>query len=139
MRRKRPSDQLELVLPPVRAAESPAIRLIRALRHRLSSEAVTAFLFWAVLNLLAGIGIVAVLFVMLGNATFTGVMIEASNLAAHYGSAPPIAQAKFRTFVWIGVAIAFGALCAGRWRSLRPTAPPLASSHHSPADHTARS
>ena len=139
MRRKRSSDQLELVLPPAAAAGSPVTRLIRALRRRLSSEVVTAFLFWAVLNLLAGIGIVAVLFVMLGNATFTGVMIEASNLAAHYGSAPPIAQAKFRTFVWIGVAIAFGALCAGRWRSLRPAAPPFSSSPQSPADLPARS
>lgn len=74
---------------------------------------------WLALNLLAAIGFLALLLMLLANATWTGFFRETGNLAAHFLAAPPAAQAAFERLV-LGLILTFAfLLCLTRFPSLR--------------------
>lgn len=75
---------------------------------------------WMAVNVLAGLGLIAVLFIMLANGSWEGFFHEGGNLASHFLDASAASRAEFeRLVVWIfGSAVAvlgwarFGALRA---------------------------
>ena len=57
---------------------------------------------WCALNGLAAIGLIALLFIMLANASFSNFFREGGNLAAHYLAAAPAARTTFEHLVaWL--------------------------------------
>lgn len=73
---------------------------------------------WMLVNLLAGVGVIVVLFAMMANASWEGFFREGANLAAHFLDAPAASRADFEgLLLWVlGLAVVvvgwarFGAL-----------------------------
>lgn len=74
---------------------------------------------WLALNLLAAIGILALLFALLANASWAGFFREGGNLATHFLAAPPASQLTFERLV-MGLLLVFACLVSlSRLTSLR--------------------
>lgn len=57
---------------------------------------------WMAVNVLAGLGLITVLFIMLANGSWEGFFHEGGNLASHFLDAPAASRAEFeRLVVWI--------------------------------------
>lgn len=81
---------------------------------------------WLALNLLAAIGILALLFALLANASWTEFFREGGNLAMHFLAASPASQLTFERLV-MGLLLAFaGLLSLSRLTTLRAALHPAA-------------
>ena len=75
---------------------------------------------WVSINLLVVLGTTVVLFAMMANLEIEAFCLHVQGLASHYLSAAPDARASFSNIVGIGLAIAFSAVSAFRFRALTP-------------------
>ena len=74
---------------------------------------------WVSLNLAIAAGFMVLLFVMFGNASWSGVMQELGNLCAHYTSAPLVARSEFHALIGGIFAVLALVVSLLRFRSLR--------------------
>ena len=75
---------------------------------------------WVSVNLLVVLGTAVVLFAMMANLEVEAFCLHVKGLASHYLSAAPDARASFSNTVGFGLAIAFAAVSAFRFRALAP-------------------
>lgn len=74
---------------------------------------------WAATTVLASLGTGLLVFLVLGNFTFTGLMLQLDNLASRFVAAGSARRAEFEAIVLISFAIALGLTAVFRRASLR--------------------
>lgn len=78
---------------------------------------------WLAVTLACVAALWLLLFVALGNFSFTGTVIQLDNFASRYVAADTARQDRLRLFFWLASAVLFAALAFFRRHSLRGLSP----------------
>lgn len=73
---------------------------------------------WALINSLATVGLAAVFFFLLSNASMEGLMVELGNLSRHYGAASRESRRVFVEICCVVLGLGFVTVSASRWNAL---------------------
>ena len=74
---------------------------------------------WLLVNVLAGVGAVTLLFMLMANGTWHGLFVEAGGLARHFLDAPLAARRDFECLAAEVLISAVALTCAVRFHALR--------------------